>query len=115
MSYAIKILGNGNIEQISKRWDVHELQSAIGGGWLQAIPLRDGGVMWMDEEGKLKNQPVNPVATMVALKAAAIFADDTINGIALVTGLEDDHGIIGPVPPAVVNAIEDAREQVGGS
>ena len=49
--------GNG------KLFTLEEMQKAIGGGYIQIVHTKDGQLMVLDEEGKLKGFPVNPVAT----------------------------------------------------
>ena len=44
-------------------YTLEELQKAIGGGWIEIVKTRDGRLMVLDEEGKLKGFPVNRVAT----------------------------------------------------
>jgi hypothetical protein len=39
--------------------DLPGLKGAIGGGWLECVPLHDGLVLICDEEGKLKGQAPN--------------------------------------------------------
>ena len=46
---------------------------------------RPPGTMWVDEEGKLKDKPVNARATEVTRKRARLFPGDVIVGPALVT------------------------------
>ena len=43
-------------------WD-KQRATAVGGGWIQIVQTRDGRLMVLDEEGKLKGFPVNRVAT----------------------------------------------------
>ena len=40
-----------------------ELKKAIGGGFIEIAHTQDGRIMVIDDEGKLKGFPVNPVAT----------------------------------------------------
>lgn len=40
-----------------------ELRAAIGGGYIDILHLQDGRLMIVDEEGKLKDLPVNAQAT----------------------------------------------------
>ena len=44
-------------------YTLEELRQAIGGGWIQIVGTKDGRLIVVDEEGKLKRFPVNPVAT----------------------------------------------------
>ena len=46
-----------------KQYTLEELQKAIGGGYIEIVRTRDNRLMVIDEEGKLKGFPVNPVAT----------------------------------------------------
>ena len=45
-----------------KQYTPEELQKAIGGGYIEIVHTRDGRLMVIDEEGKLKGFPVNRVA-----------------------------------------------------
>lgn len=63
-----------------QHYTLEELKRAIGGGYIEIVQTRDGRLMVIDEEGKLKGFPVNPVAT-----ALYRFGDqDPIVGDALV-------------------------------
>jgi hypothetical protein len=46
-----------------RKYTLEELKKAIGGGYIQIVQTRDNRLMVIDEEGKLKGFPVNPVAT----------------------------------------------------
>lgn len=46
--------------------------------------------LWIDEEGKGKSLPVNPVASGLARAARAIFYDDVIAGAALLIPVEGE-------------------------
>lgn len=50
-----------------KTFSYEELQSAIGGGWIEIVPFPDGRFVVCDEEGKLKEFPLNVAATDVWL------------------------------------------------
>lgn len=41
---------------------LQELQTLVG-GYIEVVTTVDGGLMVLDEEGKLKGKPVNPVAS----------------------------------------------------
>ena len=45
-------------------FQLDEVKDVVG-GWVEAINLRDGRLMLCDEEGKLKNKPVNIKATTI--------------------------------------------------
>ena len=38
---------------------LEEWREAIGGGWVEPVMLPDGGVLLVDEEGRLKGLPLN--------------------------------------------------------
>ena len=46
-----------------RHYTLEEMQKAIGGGWIEIVHTMDGRLMVIDEEGKLKGFPVNPVAS----------------------------------------------------
>ena len=48
-----------------KTYSLEELQGAVG-GYIEIISLRDGRLMVLNEEGKLKALPPNPAATLLA-------------------------------------------------
>ena len=58
-------------------FSLEELKQAIGGGYIEVVYLPDNRVMVIDEEGKLKQMPLNHAASMLYLR-------DTIVGDALV-------------------------------
>ena len=69
-----------------KHYTLEELEKAIGGGYIQIVATRDGRLMVLDEEGKVKGFPVNRVATGLYLYGA----QDPIVGDVLVC---DDESI----------------------
>lgn len=74
------------------------MRALVGGGWLEAVTIAQAGlVLWIDEDGKAKDLPVNRVATMLAHGYGALWAEDVIVGPAFVTGLPDDEGNTTPV------------------
>lgn len=59
---------NGAIEEYpapanGKDYTLQELRDAIGGGYIEILPLSDGRLMVIDEEGKPKTLPGNAQAT----------------------------------------------------
>lgn len=56
-------------------------------GYLECLRLRDGRLMWFDDEGKVKGKPVNLVATLLAL--AVLQRGDVIVGNAVITTLAE--------------------------
>jgi hypothetical protein len=59
-----------------KEFSLAEMQHFVG-GYIELVRLRDGRRMFIDEEGKLKQKPVNVIAT-------AMYVRDIIVGDALV-------------------------------
>lgn len=68
----------------------YETLSREVGGWIQAVGLTvdENAEMYLDEEGKLKNLPLNPRATSVA----SLMGGDFIVGTAVITGGVDSEG-----------------------
>jgi hypothetical protein len=65
------------------------LQDAVG-GWVQAVDFRDDLTIWVNEEGKLNNLPINAEATKIW---AHFFGNtDFIVGNAVFTGGTDENG-----------------------
>lgn len=62
------IRSDGSAEEVfpadGESFTLEELQGFVG-GFIEMISLEDGCVMFIDEEGKLKGKPENPVATLV--------------------------------------------------
>ena len=75
-------------------WSLEELQTLVG-GYIEIARTHDGRWMVIDEEGKLKDKPINPVATILYQYGNY----DPIVGVALVvdTKMElDGPGVMGP-------------------
>ena len=62
---------------------LEECQEIVG-GYVQLVYLSNDDIMVIDEEGKLKNKPVNPQATIQATRDKAIFNNDWIAGDAII-------------------------------
>jgi hypothetical protein len=64
MAKLIKV--DGTVTEVSpkdgKHFSLEELQEFVGGD-IQMVQTISGRLMYMDEEGKLKNKPVNEKAT----------------------------------------------------
>lgn len=65
------------------RFTLEELQRYVG-GYIEALPMRDGTIMWLNEEGKLNGLPYNPVADLMAHEGTGIAWSDGIVGNVLV-------------------------------
>ena len=58
-----------------------EIYSLLDCSMIEPVYLKDGRIMWIDEEGKLKPHFLNPLAS----ELADLLALDYIAGLALVT------------------------------
>lgn len=81
----IPVEGPARVEEIAG--DLASLRAAIGDGWLEHVCLdADKGThLYVDEEGKLKGQPVNWLATTLWRDHQGIGAD-VLCGTAVVLG-----------------------------
>ncbi len=84
---ALLIAPSGSVREIHPEYEatsfttgeLHELVD----GWLECVHLPDGRLMWINEEGKLRGLPSNPLATLLARPVLQPF--DYIVGPAVVT------------------------------
>lgn len=85
-SQAFLYLGNGEIVPVSpenkKSFTLKELKGFVT-GHIEILTLSDGRIMILDEEGKLKNSPINNLATYLATDV--LRSGDYIVGDVLVT------------------------------
>lgn len=77
---ALKIAGIVQLIDIDN--DLHALQRAVD-GYIEAVGLKDGGVMVVDEEGMIKDKPCNNIASLIA--------GTLIYGVALIVGADEDE------------------------
>jgi hypothetical protein len=76
-----------------RTFELHELQALVG-GYLEALRLRDGGWMFLNEDGKRLELPLNQVATV--LMVGLIREDDWIVGdVVICSALEAGEGVDG--------------------
>lgn len=59
----IRIDGRREISQVSRHSVTRVIRNAIDADTLDAVDLRDGRVMMVDDTGAIDNKPVNPEAT----------------------------------------------------
>jgi hypothetical protein len=74
-------------------------QAAIGGGYIEGVFGREATV-YVDEEGLLKNLPLNPLATLFAQRVLGMGVH--LCGPALIVGPGDGEGNDTDVRPSVV-------------
>lgn len=98
--------GEGTIiEELAQ--DLRTLQTILG-GYIEAVPGlfdrqgRAQAMLWCNEEGKLKDLPINHRATALwwALDAAARGMDQ-LRGTVIVTGGADGNGDMLPLPEVI--------------
>ena len=77
---ALRIALN-SIDVIDVPNELRALQQAVG-GHIEAVGLKDGGIMIVDEEGLLKQYPRNDLASIIS--------GHHIYGTALIVGADDD-------------------------
>lgn len=80
---------DGNVLSVELR-KIEDYQQVVG-GWIEGVGL-GLGTMYVNEEGKLKNLPLNPVATKLARASSSIFAADYIAGDVVLVGPADPEG-----------------------
>lgn len=110
---AISIGVNGEIKKhsISGYQDIKN----IIGGWIEMVGIRLLQLnAYLDEEGKLKQLPINHVATQFAKKFQAIPTDDWICGTMLIVGPVDSDGNDTSIPSKLIEAVSDAIKVCGG-
>jgi hypothetical protein len=77
------ITTNGEVKSIIPKngtdFQLDELQSIVG-GWIEIVNLRDGRLLCLDEEGKLKGKERNHVATDIYHQALPLCRKDFIVG-----------------------------------
>lgn len=66
-----------------KSFGLAEMNHFVG-GYLEALQLANGSVMWLNEEGKLNELPFNEIANVIAHKESGIAPWDQIVGDVLI-------------------------------
>ena len=92
MSKALFISVNGNIEvrEFSKEQEYKVISTAVG-GFVEAVSLpKQKVVLWVNEEGKLRDLELNTYGT--ALWANNFGLTDWIAGDIIITGETDEEG-----------------------
>jgi len=85
---ALVIYPNGNITELrlnkNQHFELKTMYYLLECSMVQAIPLKNGRIMWIDEEGKFKPHRMNPDATKMLHDAGGML-DDYIAGTAFIT------------------------------
>ena len=84
---------NGSTEEVhpkkGKVFTLEELQGFVG-GYIERVPLGNDRYMWLNEEGKLHDLPLNERATVLAIGSGAIHPHDCVVGDVLIEKGETD-------------------------
>jgi len=84
---AILVMPNGKTEHVNPKngtdFSLEELQGFVD-GYVQIINMQNGERMVVNEEGKIRNLPINETATLFAKFKSGIMPNDYIVGTALV-------------------------------
>lgn len=102
--------------------DLQAMYDAIGTDTVEAVGFNQpegepfGCVGWLDENGKIANEPKarNDLATRLAHRFEAIREDDYIAGVLLLTGGADEDGETTSLPSSWANRVEDAVAEFTG-
>ena len=88
----------------------YNLISQAVGGWIEVVGLdKRQADLWVNEEGKLKGLPQNPIATSLFMEEHGRM--DVIVGNVIITGGTDENGdTLGLTPEQVDNFINYDRE-----
>lgn len=89
---AVTLKADGSIEV----WDLAEQDSerytqvreAIGGGWVESVRIADDTYLMVDEDGRMKNLPLNMQATI-------LHGNDSIVGNAVLIGDDGSGEFVG--------------------
>jgi len=72
-----------------KTFSLAEFNRLIPCEWVERVSLPDGRGMWLDEEGKFKNLPVNQLATKLLILAGGIEGDEIMGNVLLTDPKEE--------------------------
>lgn len=89
---------NGKCEHVDNT-GLMSMQDAVG-GYIEHVAINSEVSMFVNEEGRLLELPINHFATLVF--ASAYQTHDTIHGDVVFTGATDDEGNETDVPETVV-------------
>ena len=73
-----------------KVWDYDSIKDALGDKWLDSVSLAPYGYMYVDDMGKMTNEPINHMASQIYKWIRG--SDDFIVGTVIIFGLPDEDG-----------------------
>lgn len=82
-----------------------KLMTDAVGGYVERVPLEDYTLlMWVNEEGKLRGLPHNPLAQRLWDKSWGVGTDYVVGDV-VITGDDTDEGETGGLPADVTNRL----------
>lgn len=109
MKRALLINTNGSIEVIhlDPTDELSQLQTAVG-GYVQAVYPNPDTTLWLNEDGRILELPINQPATEVweALRPGGA---DTLRGVVVVTGSADGNGETLPITAETESTIRSVQ------
>jgi hypothetical protein len=88
----VVIKAEGTLERLDlseSEQELKSLQNAVG-GYVQVIELEDDFTMWVNEEGKLLNLPVNEIATVIWEVRFGLDTDIICGDVVFTGGMDED-------------------------
>jgi hypothetical protein len=88
----VVIKADGTLERLDlseSEQELKSLQNAVG-GYVQVIELKDDFTMWVNEEGKLLNLPVNEIATVIWEVRFGLDTDIICGDVVFTGGMDED-------------------------
>ena len=88
----VVIKADGTLERLDlseSEQELKSLQNAVG-GYVQVIELEDDFTMWVNEEGKLLNLPVNEIATVIWEVRFGLDTDIICGDVVFTGGMDED-------------------------
>ena len=105
---ALRIRTNGKIDKIQIE-NLEDMQAAVGDGYIEALPIdeqKHGMSVYINEEGRLLEQPINMTATLFLLRHDVWPGfDSPIHGDVLILGPLDDEGDNTDVDPELYDRL----------
>lgn len=86
----IRITTDGTVTEIPNT-GYESIREAIGGGYLEIVPMGAAHGAYIDEEGKLKSLPVNRIATLLWYKRFG-YRDDMLCGDCVIVRTVNENG-----------------------
>lgn len=101
---ALVVRVDGQTEIVDIEINDHNAINDLVNGWIEMVNLHTG-FMYVNEEGKLMNLPVNHKMTRFCLQKGFIRTDDFIVGNAVIVGQLDEEGYHEEVSDTLVEDI----------